>query len=120
MNLFLFQTRKGWAPIFLRIVLAFVIFAHGAQKLLGWFNGYGFDGTMDYFTETVGLHWLVGFFVIIIEFFGPIALVLGFATRFWSLAIAMVMAGVILTHFPDHFFMDWFGTQKTEGMEFFL
>lgn len=115
-----FKTSNSIAPLFLRLFLALVLFPHGAQKLLGWFNGFGFEGTMKYFTGTVGLPWIVGFLVILIEFFGPIALVFGFAVRFWSLAIAGVMTGIILTTFTDYFFMNWFGTQKTEGMEFFL
>jgi putative oxidoreductase len=40
--------------------------------------------------------------------------------RFWSLAIAGVMTGIIFTTFNQYFFMDWFRSQKTEGMEFFL
>ncbi|HVG15540.1 MAG TPA: DoxX family protein [Chitinophagaceae bacterium] len=108
------------SPLFLRLFLALVLFAHGAQKLLGWFGGLGFDGTMQYFTDTVGLPGIVGFLVILIEFFGPIALIVGIAVRFWSLAIAGVMTGVILTTFTNYFFMNWFGNQKTEGMEFFL
>ena len=120
MKRLLFATNESIAPLFLRIFLAFVLFPHGAQKLLGWFGGYGFDGTMQYFTGTRGLPWIVGFVVILIEFFGPIALVLGIAVRFWSLAIAGVMTGIILTTFTDYFFMNWFGNQQTEGMEFFL
>lgn len=116
----LFTTNKSLAPLVIRIMLALVIFPHGAQKLLGWFGGFGFEGTMQYFTGTVGLPWIVGFLVIIIEFFGPLALVAGFAVRFWSLAIAAVMTGVILTTFRDYFFMNWFGNQPGEGMEFFL
>ena len=103
-----------------RLALGIVLFPHGAQKLLGWFNGYGFSGTMNYFTETEGLPWIVGFGVILIEFFGPIALLLGVATRFTSLAIIVVMAGVIITNFHTYFFMNWFGSQKEEGYEFFI
>jgi putative oxidoreductase len=120
MKQLLFKTSNSIAPLFLRIFLAFVLFPHGAQKLFGWFGGDGFDGTMQYFTETVGLPWIVGFMVILIEVFGPVALILGFAVRFWSLAIAAVMTGIILTSFTNYFFMNWFGNQKTEGMEFFL
>ena len=116
----LFKTDDSVAPLFLRLFLAFVLFPHGAQKLFGWFGGYGFEGTMQYFTATVRLPWIVGFLVILIEVFGPLALALGFAVRFWSLAIAGVMTGIILTTFTDYFFMNWFGNQKTEGMEFFL
>jgi putative oxidoreductase len=116
----MFGTSKSIAPLLSRLFLATVLFPHGAQKLLGWYGGFGFNGTMNYFTSTVGLPWLIGFIVIIIEFFGSIALLLGFATRAWSVAIGIVMAGVIFTHFTDYFFMNWFGDHKSEGMEFFL
>ena len=115
-----FYNAESVAPLVLRVFLSVVLFPHGAQKLLGWFGGYGFNGTMQYFTETEGLPWVVGFVVIIVEFFGTLSLLLGFAVRFWSLAITCVMTGVIFTNFTDYFFMNWFGNQKTEGMEFFL
>ena len=70
----------SWAMIVLRVVLGIVVFPHGAQKLMGWFGGYGFAGSMNYFTDTVGLPWLVGFVVIMLEFFGAIVLIIGFAT----------------------------------------
>ncbi len=120
MKTWIFKTTDSIAPVFLRLFTAIVIFPHGAQKLLGWFGGFGFEGSMNYFTGTVDLPWVVGFAVIIIEFFGSLFLLLGFATRFWSLAVASVMTGVILTNFTSYFFMNWFGNQKTEGMEFFL
>lgn len=116
----IFNTKPGFAPLPLRALLAIVLFPHGAQKLLGWFNGYGFEGSMNFFTKIIGLPWLVGFLVIIIEFFGPLALVVGFATRLWSTAILFVMTGIIFSSFTDYFFMNWFGNQKTEGFEFFL
>ena len=120
MKKLVFNTSNSVAPLALRLLLGLVLFPHGAQKLLGWFDGYGFTGTMTFFTDTVGLSWFIGFLVIIIEFFGPIALILGAATRLWSIAILTIMAGIIFTTFSDHFFMDWYGTQKTEGFEFFL
>ena len=120
MKKLIFNTKSGYASLPIRLLLAIVLFPHGAQKLLGWFNGYGFDGTMNFFTGTVGLPWIVGFLVIVIEFFGPLALILGFATRIWSIAILFVMVGIIFTSFTDYFFMNWFGNQKTEGFEFFL
>ncbi|SDD54327.1 putative oxidoreductase [Dyadobacter soli] len=108
------------SALFQRLFLALVLFPHGAQKLLGWFGGFGFEGSMQYFTGQAGLPWIVGFLVILIEFFGPLALVLGVAVRFSAAAIAAVMTGIIVTTFHEHFFMDWFGTQHVEGMEFFL
>src|SRR5437868_7306143 len=120
MKKFLFNTNDSYAPLALRLLLGGVLFPHGAQKLLGWFGGFGFNGSMHYFTDQVGLPSAVGFAVIMIEFFGPIFLLLGFATRLWSLGIVAVMTGVIVTTFNQYFFMNWFGTQKTEGFEFFL
>ena len=104
-----------------RTALGIVLFAHGAQKLLGWYGGYGFDGTMAYFTQTVGLPWLVGFLVIVIEFFGALSIIAGFATRLWSLAIFFLTIGIVqTTHLQFGFFMNWFGNQKGEGIEYFL
>jgi len=120
MDLPVIKTNKDYALLFLRIMLAIVIFPHGAQKLLGWFGGYGFGGTMQYFTTTREMPWLVGFLVILIEFFVPLALLSGLATHFCSAALAVVMAAIILTTFRTYFFMDWFGNQHTEGAEYFL
>jgi putative oxidoreductase len=58
--------------------------------------------------------------VIVIEFFGPVFLVLGLATRLWSVGILVVAIGIVLTTFNDYFFMNWLGNQKEEGYEFFL
>jgi putative oxidoreductase len=64
---------------------------------------------------------IIAFLVIIIEFYGAIFLILGFATRVWSLAIVFLFIGIIFTaQFEHGFFMNWFGTQKGEGYEYSL
>ena len=116
-----FETSNKIAPTILRIILGIVLLTHGCQKLLGWFGGYGFEGTMTFFTDTVGLPWILGLSVIVIEFFGSILLIVGFATRFWSISIAILMIGVALTsHNQNGFFINWLGNQKGEGVEYFL
>src|SRR5213594_2003864 len=92
----LLQTDSGVVGLILRITLALVIFPHGAQKVLGWFGGYGYAGTMQFFTRQVGLPSPLAFTVLMTEFLGPIALVAGFATRLAALMIATVMIGAIL------------------------
>src|SRR5690349_4099658 len=92
----LLHTHADWAGLVLRLVLALVIFPHGAQKVLGWFGGYGYAGTMQFFTQQVGLPSPLAFTVLMTEFLGPIALVAGFATRLAALMIATVMLGAIL------------------------
>ena len=107
--------------LILRITLALILFPHGAQKLLGWFGGYGFKGTMGFFTGTINLPYVVGLSVILIEFFSPILLVSGFAARIAALGILGLMIGIIFTsHIHNGFFMNWAGNQPGEGFEYHL
>ena len=104
-----------------RIILGCVIFPHGAQKLLGWFGGFGFTNTMSYFTTTIGLPWIVAFLVILAESLGSLGLIFGFLTRLCSLGIICVMTGaIVMVHWSNGFFMNWFGKQAGEGFEFHL
>jgi putative oxidoreductase len=117
----IFYTNNSWSPTILRGLLGLVLFGHGAQKLLGWFGGYGFEGTMVFFTGTVELPWIIGFLVIVIEFLGSLSLLLGFATRLWSISMAILFIGITYTsHLQNGFFMNWFGNQNGEGYEYFL
>jgi putative oxidoreductase len=117
----LFQTEDGWPGLILRLTLGLVMFPHGAQKLLGWFGGFGFDGTMGFFTQKMGLPWLIALLIIIGESFGSVALLAGFLTRFTAASLAVIMLGAIaLVHLPNGFFMNWFGQQQGEGYEYHL
>jgi putative oxidoreductase len=83
-----------------------MLWPHGAQKLLGWFGGYGFEGTMAFMTQS-GIPAPVAFLVIIGEFFAPILLVAGFLTRFAAASVALIMAGAaLMVHLPNGFFAD--------------
>ena len=104
----------------LRLVLGVVFFAHGAQKMLGWFGGYGFHGTMGFF-EHLGMPAPVAFLVICTEFFGGLGLIVGLLTRIAALGIGVEMIGAIfMVHLANGFFMNWFGNQKGEGFEYHL
>jgi len=97
------------------------MFPHGAQKMLGWFGGYGFSGTFGYLTGSVGLPAPLAAAVIAIEFSAPLLLVVGFATRFAAAGITAIMLGAIATvHAPNGFFMNWSGQQAGEGFEYHL
>lgn len=113
-------TGDSFAPTFLRLALGLMMFPHGAQKLLGWFGGFGFNGSMGYFTGTVGTPWIVGLLVILGEFFGSLLLILGLGTRFAAVSLAVVMVGAAWQLRANGFFMNWFGNQKGEGIELFL
>src|SRR5579872_693435 len=117
----LFDTDDSLATAILRLVLGVVFFAHGAQKMLGWFGGYGFSGTMGFFTGTMHIPAPFAFLAIAAEFFGGLGLVLGFLTRIAAFGIAVNMVVAIATvHGAFGFFMNWSGTQKGEGFEYHL
>jgi putative oxidoreductase len=117
----LFQTDDGWAGLILRLTLGLVMLPHGAQKLLGLFGGFGFIGTMGFFTQKMGMPWLIAFLVIIGESFGSVALLAGLLTRFTAASLGVIMLGAItMVHLPHGFFMNWFGQQQGEGYEYHL
>lgn len=117
----LFQTDDRWAGLILRLTLGVVMFPHGAQKLLGWYGGFGFSGTMGFFTETMHLPWIVALLVIVGECFGSLGLIAGLLTRFTAASFIVIMLGAITTsHLQNGFFMNWFGKQQGEGYEYHL
>ena len=104
-----------------RIALGVVLFPHGAQKLLGWFGGYGFDGTMGFLTGGAGLPYIIALLVILIEFFGALFLIFGFSTRLAAIGVIGNFIGVVATsHINNGFFMNWSGQQQGEGFEYHL
>ena len=117
----LLVTDENTATVILRLVLGVVFFAHGSQKMLGWFGGYGFSGTMAYFTGTAHIPAVLAFLAIAAEFFGGMGLMFGFLTRIAAFGISVNMLVAIATvHSAAGFFMNWTGTQKGEGFEYHL
>ncbi|MEJ8843691.1 DoxX family protein [Lacibacter sp. H375] len=116
-----FYTGNHWTGFITRVALGLLILPHGLQKAFGLLGGYGFKGTMGWFTETMHIPWLLGAFIIITEFIGAISLIAGFATRFWSIMMIPLMIGAILkVHLPHGWFMNWDGILKGEGFEFHI
>ena len=115
----IFETDRSLAPTLARIAAGSVMFAHGAQKMLGWFGGQGYDATIEGFTRHMGLPPTIAMLVVIAEFFGGLGLIFGFLTRLAALGIALVMVGAIaMVHAQHGFFMNWTGRQGGEGFEF--
>ena len=115
------KTDDSNAALVARLTLGLVMFPHGAQKALGWFGGYGFSGTMGFFTGTMHIPALFAFLAIAAEFAGSLALITGLFSRVAALGIAAVMSVAALTaHRGNGFFMNWTGSQKGEGFEFHL
>lgn len=104
----------------LRVFLGVVLSAHGAQKMLGWFGGDGFQGTMSALGQR-GMPAAVAFLIICTEFFGGLALILGLLTRIAALGVGFLMIGAIfMVHLQNGFFMNWSGLHRGEGYEYHL
>lgn len=104
-----------------RLVLGLVFFMHGAQFTLGWFGGYGFTGTMHFFTTQVGIPAFFAALAILSQFLGGLGLIVGLLGRIAALGIAITMlVAVLKIHHAFGFFMNWSGTQKGEGYEYHL
>ena len=117
----LIGTDSDTATTILRLVLGVVFFAHGAQKMLGWFGGYGFTGTMGFFTGVMHIPALFAFLAIAAEFFGGQGLIFGFLTRIAAFGIfSNMIVAVAMVHHNFGFFMNWTGAQKDEGYEYHL
>jgi putative oxidoreductase len=116
----LLRTEDSSALLIARLALGIVMLAHGLQKTVGLFGGYGFSGTMGFFTSQ-GMPSLLAFLVILSESAGSLGLLLGFLTRIAAFGCASVMLGAIgMVHFQNGFFMNWFGKQAGEGFEYHL
>ncbi len=116
----LMRTEPELSSLLLRLALGIVFFPHGAQQMLGWFGGGGFQSTMDAMTG-MGLPAVIVFLVIIGQFFGSIGLLAGFLSRIAAAGLGLIMLGAIFTvHVQHGFFMNWFGNQQGEGFEYHL
>jgi putative oxidoreductase len=117
----LVNTDNDIATLVIRVMLGVVFFPHGMQKLLGWYGGYGFAGSMGFFTDTLHIPVIFAFLAIMAEGLGSLGLITGLLTRVaaFGIGVNMVVA-VYMLHWQHGFFMNWFGQQKGEGFEFHL
>jgi putative oxidoreductase len=112
---------ENWSALIARLVLGATVFAHGAQKLFGWFGGYGFEGTMGFLTGQAGLPGFIALMVILIESVAALMIIAGVFTRVAAIGIFGLFAIIMLKfHSANGFFMNWAGNQKGEGIEYFI
>jgi putative oxidoreductase len=117
----LLSTSNDFSVTIVRLVLGVVFFAHGAQKMLGWFGGYGFTGTMGFFTQQMHIPAPFAFLAICAEFFGGLGLIVGLLSRIAAFGIMCnMLVAIAAVHVHNGFFMNWTGQQKGEGFEYHL
>ncbi len=109
------------ALLIARLTLGVVLFAHGAQKVFGWFGGYGVSGTAGYFQNTLGAPAILAYIGVFAELVTSILLLFGVSTGLAALiVIAQMLAAIYLSHAKDGFFMNYFGQLPAgrEGFEY--
>ncbi len=112
----LLRTDAGFAPLALRLPIGITFMAHGAQKLFGWFGGYGLEGTGQWMAS-IGLTpgYLMALMAGSSEFFGGLLLIIGLLIRPTSAVLAFTMLMAIVTvHLDNGLFM------SNNGYEFGL
>ncbi len=112
----LFMSNEGIDTLPLRLGAGVIFAAHGAQKLFGWFGGYGLEGTAGWM-ESIGL--APGYLLALLaggaEFFGGLLLLAGLLVRPGALVLAFTMLVAIFSvHFEHGLFM------ANNGYEFAL
>ncbi len=116
----LMGTSKDVSLTTLRVVLGVVFFAHGAQRMLGWFGGEGFHVSMGGYAH-MGIPAPAAFLIICAQFFGGLGSLLDSSLALLLSEFAGLMIGAIfMVHLQNGFFMNWMGTQKGEGVEYHL
>jgi len=117
----IFSTRDDFSSTILRLTLGVVMLPHGMQKLFGWFGGYGFNGTMHFFTDTMGIPYVFALLAVLAESLGALGLITGLFTRISAFGVGVTIAvGALMVHIPNGFFMNWFGKQSGEGFEYHI
>ncbi len=104
----------------LRLTLAVVMWPHGAQKVLGWFGGGGFSATYSTFVDKMGIWGPLALAAILTEFLAPVFVLAGLLTRVAALFLMIVMSVAMTYNWHNGFFMNWYGNQKGEGIEYQL
>jgi putative oxidoreductase len=117
----LVNTDNDVASLILRVLLGIVFYFHGMQKFTTMYGGYGFTGTMGFFTEKLGIPAFFAFLAIMAEGLGWAGLISGLLTRVAAFGITVNMiVAVYMLHWQNGIFMNWYGNQKGEGFEFHL
>lgn len=115
------HTTDDYSVTILRLALGALFFAHGAQKVLGWFGGFGFRASLGFFTQQMHIPAVLAVLAIAAEFLGGIGLIVGFLGRVAAFGIACNMGvAIALVHWQFGLFANWYGNQKGEGVEYHI
>ena len=85
------STTPSVSLMLVRLGLGIMILPHGMQKVFGWFGGYGFERTLNAFTQEMHIPWILALTAILAEFLGGLGLIFGFLTRIAAFGVGANM-----------------------------
>lgn len=104
----LLGTDASWPLLIVRVVLGIIYFAHGAQKVFGWFGGQGLKGTIAYFQQALQIPPALTVLAALTECFGGLAVAVGLLARPAALGLCVVsLVALVKVHLPNGFFLNW-------------
>ena len=104
----LFGTFASTSLLIVRVVLGIIFFAHGAQKVFGWFGGPGLRGVITYFRQSLGVPAPLTVLAALTECFGGLAMIMGLLVRPAAVGLIIVMLVAIANvHWRNGFFLNW-------------
>jgi putative oxidoreductase len=120
----LLQTDSDYVYTFLRIIAGIIVFPYGMQKLFGWsgapgFGAPGIKASLEQITAR-NIPKFIAWLIIIGQSFGSIALISGFVGRIAAGGLFIIFTGALIVHLPDGWTLNWFGSKKGEGIEYFV
>jgi putative oxidoreductase len=120
----LLQTDSDYVYTFLRIIAGIIVFPYGMQKLFGWsgapgFGAPGIKASVEQITARK-IPKFIAWLIIIGQSFGSIALMSGFLGRIAAGGLFIIFTGALIVHLPDGWTLNWFGSKKGEGIEYFV
>jgi putative oxidoreductase len=116
-----FSTDPDWTLTAIRVILGVIFFAHGAQKMLGWFGGAGLKETLRTMHEYLRLPVPLAFLAVTSEFLGGAGLILGLLSRMAAIGVCVTMvSAIVMVHGRYGLFMNWLGDRKGHGIEYHL
>jgi putative oxidoreductase len=117
------HTDSDYVYTFLRIIAGIIVFPYGMQKLFGWFSPAfgppGIEGSLKQFKAKM-IPKFIAWLVIIGQSFGSIALICGLLGRIAAGGLFIIFTGALMGHLQDGWAMNWYGSKKGEGVEYFV
>ena len=114
------DTSPSLSFVFLRLGLAVTFFLHSTQQIFGWHGGRGLKAHLANWRDRQGIPIPIGALGVFIEFFGSLALLIGFLTRPFAFGLALFIGISLIKSKAQHCFLQGRRPGEHSGIEYTL